>query len=117
LSTTSRETGDAICTQVACAGREEARSSHAVPALQSESHRVVAVASNEQSDLEDRLARYCEAHPHAADNIDGVRRWWLADPAIPIADVEAALEALVERGTLDVRRLPGSVAIYMNRRR
>jgi len=42
---------------------------------------------------------------------------WLADPAIPIADVEAALEALVKRGTLDVRRVPGSAAIYMNRRR
>jgi hypothetical protein len=77
--------------------------------------RGVAVPSNDQNDLEERLERYCEAHPHAADNIDGVRRWWLADPAIPIADVEAALEALVKRGTLDVRRLPGSGAIYMSR--
>ncbi|MEP6859887.1 MAG: hypothetical protein ABJE66_04665 [Deltaproteobacteria bacterium] len=75
------------------------------------------MASNDQTDLEERLARYCEAHPHAADNIDGVRRWWLADPAIPLGDVEAALEALVKRGTLDVRRVPGSIAIYMNRRR
>jgi hypothetical protein len=76
---------------------------------------VVAVASNEP--LEDQLARYCAAHPRAADNIDGVRRWWLADPAIPLADVEAALEALVTRGTLDVRRLPDGTAIYMSRRR
>jgi phage host-nuclease inhibitor protein Gam len=97
--------------------REDPRSSHAVSALQTELRRVVAVASDDQDDLEGRLARYCEAHPHAADNIDGVRRWWLADPAIPLADVEAALEALVKRGTLDVRRLPGSAAIYMNRRR
>ncbi|MEO6771498.1 MAG: hypothetical protein ABI467_00560 [Kofleriaceae bacterium] len=75
------------------------------------------MASDDLRDLEERLVRYCEAHPHAADNIDGVRRWWLADPTIPIADVEAALEALVKRGTLDVRRIPGSAAIYMNRRR
>jgi hypothetical protein len=73
------------------------------------------LASNEQNDLEERIARYCESHPHAADNIDGVRRWWLADPTLPIADVEAALEALVKRGTLDVRRPPRSAAIYMNR--
>ena len=78
---------------------------------------MVAVASDDPRDLEAALARYCEEHPHAADTIDGVRRWWLADPAIPIADVEAALEALVKRGTLDVRRVPGSAAIYMNRRR
>lgn len=78
---------------------------------------MVAVASDDQSDLEERLARYCDARPDAADNVDGVRRWWLGDPAIPIADVEAALEALVKRGLLDVRRLPGGAAIYKSRRR
>jgi len=97
--------------------RESARSSHAAPALHCALRRVVAVQSDDHSDLEERLARYCEAHPHAADSVDGVRRWWLADPSIPFADVEAALEALVKRGILDVRRLPGGVAIYMNRRR
>jgi hypothetical protein len=68
------------------------------------------------SELEEALARYCAAHPNAADSVDGVRRWWLADPAIPLADVEAALEALVERGMLDVRRLPDGTIVYFSRR-
>lgn len=76
---------------------------------------MVAVASDDP--IEEQLAHYCAAHPRAADNIDGVRRWWLADPSIPLSDVEAALESLVKRGTLDVRRLPDGTAIYMSRRR
>ena len=66
-------------------------------------------------DLELALERYCTDHPHAADSVEGVRRWWLADPAIPLADVEAALGELVERGMLDVRRLPDDTAVYFNR--
>ncbi len=77
----------------------------------------MAVPGIDDSDLEERLTHYCVAHPRAADSVDGVRRWWLADPAIPLADVEAALEALVKRGILEVRRVPGGVAIYMKRRR
>jgi len=85
-------------------------------ALHSGRARVVsAVPSKSQSELEDALERYCSAHPKAADSVDGVRRWWLADPAIPFADVEAALEALVKRHLLDVRRLPDGTAIYFNR--
>jgi len=67
------------------------------------------------SDLEQALERYCADHPNAADSVDGVRRWWLADPAIPIVDVEAALDALVDRGMLDVRRLPDGTRVYFNR--
>jgi hypothetical protein len=61
------------------------------------------------------LERYCAAHPNGADTVDGVRRWWLGDPAIPFGDVEAALEALVKRGVLDVRPLHGGLAVYFIR--
>ena len=67
------------------------------------------------SDLELALEHYCADHPNAADSVEGVRRWWLADPAIPLSDVEAALASLVERGLLDVRRLPDGTDVYFNR--
>jgi phage host-nuclease inhibitor protein Gam len=75
------------------------------------------VSSDSHSELEDALERYCSVHPNAADTVDGVRRWWLRDPAVALDDVEAALEALVKRGLLDVRRLPGGIVIYFNRAR
>jgi len=67
------------------------------------------------SDLEQALERYCADHPNAADSVEGVRRWWLADAAIPLGDVEDALAALVERGMLGVRRLPDGTDVYFNR--
>jgi hypothetical protein len=74
-----------------------------------------AVSSNSNNDLEDALERYCHAHPNAADSVEGVRQWWLTDPDVPLAEVEAALEALVKRGLLDVRWLLDGTAIYFNR--
>jgi hypothetical protein len=44
-----------------------------------------------------------------------VWRWWLADPAIPLVDVEAALHGLFERGVLDTRTLPDGTVIYSSR--
>jgi phage host-nuclease inhibitor protein Gam len=73
------------------------------------------VPSESHSQLEEALERYCAAHPNAADTVDGVRRWWLGDPAIALDDVEAALEALVKRGLLDTRRLPDGSVVYFNR--
>ena len=74
-----------------------------------------AVPSNVDRDLEAELERYCHAHPHAADSVDGVRRWWLADPDVSLDEVRAALESLVTRGLLDVRWLLDGTAIYFNR--
>jgi len=73
------------------------------------------VPNDNKSDLERLLEHYLASHPNAADSVEGVRRWWLADPAIPFAAVETALEAQVERGLLDVRILPDGTAVYFNR--
>ena len=73
------------------------------------------VPDNNNRDVEHAVERYLAAHPNAADSADGVRRWWLADPSIPLADIEAALEALVTRGLLDVRWLLDGTAIYFSR--
>ena len=40
---------------------------------------------------------------------------WLADPGLPLGAVEAALETLVTRGVLSVRRLSGGAAVYFTR--
>ena len=77
----------------------------------------LAVPNEHHSDLELAILRYCADHPNAADTLDGVRRWWLADPTRTTGEVEAALDALVAAGLLDIRRLPDGTAIYFTRAR
>ncbi|HEX4456655.1 MAG TPA: hypothetical protein VIA18_01715 [Polyangia bacterium] len=73
--------------------------------------------SIQQSDIESALERYCGLHENAADSVDGVRRWWLANPALPRDVVQAALDALVARGVLAARRLPDGTQVYFARAR
>jgi hypothetical protein len=58
--------------------------------------------------IEDLIARYIVAHPHAADTVDGICDWWVA-PDLPDAvrpEVQAAIDQLVARGTLAKSALP-----------
>jgi hypothetical protein len=58
--------------------------------------------------IEDLIARYIAAHPHAADTVDGIRDWWVA-PDLPDTvreDVQTAADALVARGILAKSALP-----------
>jgi hypothetical protein len=58
--------------------------------------------------IEDLIARYIAAHPHAADTVDGIRDWWVV-PELPgaiRADVQKAIDHLVGRGTLSKSNLP-----------
>lgn len=68
--------------------------------------------SNSGLDLELELRRYCAGHPNAADTVEGVQRWWLADAACSREAVELALCELVERGVLAERSLPDGSVIY-----
>jgi hypothetical protein len=65
--------------------------------------------------LEAAVRQYCSKHPNCADTIEGVRRWWLGDLTIPIADLERALERLVELGALERRLLADGTTIYLHR--
>jgi hypothetical protein len=72
--------------------------------------------STRDRDVEDiarELERYVDAHPAAADTVDGIARWWLARAVPPpLKDVEAALEALVRRGVVSRRLLPDRNTVY-----
>jgi hypothetical protein len=64
------------------------------------------------------IERYLDAHPDAADTIDGVMQWWLpaTSAAVPRVVVERALTALVEKGQLASRTLVDGSVIYARRR-
>ena len=56
---------------------------------------------------------YVAGHPHAADSLDGVTRWWLGDDGRFGADaVERGLERLVEAGHLRRERLADGRCLY-----
>jgi hypothetical protein len=63
------------------------------------------------------LLDYIACHPDAADSNEGIRRWWLpGDIAACTANVEAALERLVQLGELARQRLPDGGVLYKRRR-
>jgi hypothetical protein len=65
--------------------------------------------------IESGIRRYCAAHPRAADTSEGVRRWWLADLACSVEDVELALAELVKSGEIVERTLADGRVLYVNR--
>lgn len=65
--------------------------------------------------IESGIRRYCAAHPKAADTVEGVRRWWLADLACSLEEVEQALATLVDKGELVERNLADGRVLYFRR--
>lgn len=64
------------------------------------------------------IERYLDAHPEAADTIDGVMQWWLpaTTAAVSRAIAERALAVLVEKGEIVSRTLVDGTVIYARRR-
>ncbi len=63
------------------------------------------------------LHEYVTRHPDAADSIEGIRRWWLPPNVVAsVADVQAALDRLVDAGVLSRRPLPDRSTLYTRRR-
>ena len=56
---------------------------------------------------------YLCAHPLAADSADGVRHWWIgARVGLSVAEVESALNLLIERKQLRSLRLMDGTQLY-----
>lgn len=57
------------------------------------------------------IERYLASHPHAADSVDGILRWWLRRQRYEESKtkIQQALELLVERGAVSKRVLAGQV--------
>lgn len=57
---------------------------------------------------------YLAAHPEAADSAEGILRWWLPRVRLEesVADVQRALDLLVERGAVESRQVAGGRVVY-----
>lgn len=67
-------------------------------------------------DVRRAIRRYCADHPNAADTVDGVHKWWLADLVATRSDVERALRGLVVLGELGERTMPDGSVLYFGRK-
>lgn len=67
-----------------------------------------------RTDLVEAIVAYLADRPQAADSVAGVTRWWLGLDTTPgnLADVEAALQRLVQRGRLRIVESGGQGPIY-----
>ena len=75
------------------------------------------MADEAQPDVEElvsRLQAYLDAHPKAADTLEGISRWWLGASATRISpdDVLQALQELQRRGVIEVHTVPGGAKVY-----
>lgn len=65
------------------------------------------------------IETYLETRPDAADDLEGVRSWWIARQRFLEArrTVEAALDRLVEEGRVERRELGDGRVVYRGRSR
>lgn len=60
------------------------------------------------------IHRYIDAHPNAADSIDGILRWWLTRQLVSdsASAVQTALDQLEARGLISHTRLADGRLVY-----
>jgi len=60
------------------------------------------------------VERHVTHHPRAADTSEGIRSWWVAPyrSGDSLADVQRALDYLVDRGRMSRTVLPDGTLIY-----
>ena len=69
---------------------------------------------DDRDQLADEISRYLEAHPGAADSVEGIVRWWLARQRYEFAThkVQEALNYLESRGVVRKSVSSGGRVIY-----
>jgi hypothetical protein len=62
----------------------------------------------------ERIVGYVRSNPHAADTLEGIASWWLAEigPSIPPDALTIALERLAIKGVLASRKLPSGKMLW-----
>lgn len=60
------------------------------------------------------ILRYFDAHPHAADSVPGIAKWWLSRRAYEksVGLVQEAVDGLVAKGLVTRRELSDGTQIY-----
>ena len=73
-----------------------------------------ALQTNSVNPIAEDIARYLREHPDAADSLEGIRQWWL--PRVRLeeasAQIERALEELLERGLVVRQIMPDGTILY-----
>lgn len=80
-----------------------------------------AVNTREQeiAEIAREIERYLDAHPNAADSVEGILRWWLTRQRYEQSaeHVTRALEHLVSAGVVRLYRTPGDRWVYCRKDR
>lgn len=69
--------------------------------------------SRTAEDIATDIRRYCAAHPHARDSINGIA-WWLALQRVEDerTHLREAVDELVRRGLLEARTLADGTVVF-----
>jgi len=74
----------------------------------------------ENKEISQGILRYLLRHPNAQDTLEGISEWWLFEERIiqKIAEVQNALEKLVNQGFILEKQTPDASVLYrLNKRK
>jgi hypothetical protein len=72
------------------------------------------IHSNKKEILSRKILNYLKEHPEAGDTLEGIANWWVVQQRIEemVDEVAAALEDLIERGSIHALESHSGVTIY-----
>lgn len=70
-------------------------------------------ADDEIKELSLEILRYLQSHPHAADSVEGIAKWWIYRQRVTemVNKVQMALDYMVDEGVLMNSRV-SNVVVY-----